>query len=336
VRGEASRRPRPDAVPLSGLASRAPLAGERRLRPTSTRATLVFARTVFPATVVASLAAASALMRAGLSPELSVGPVVALAFALIAGCERIFPYERAWLRPRGDVATDLGLAALNGAVTGALQPAVVGAGVLLARAATGVEPAAVWPDHWPIAAQLGLALLVGELFEYTAHRAMHEVPWLWRFHAPHHSAERLYWLNALRFHPVDIALVGPGKLLPVAALGADARVFALVTVFAAVHGAFQHANVELRLGPLNWVFSMAELHRWHHSPRLEEANHNYGGNLILWDVVFGTRWLPRDRRPPVEIGIESLPAFPRSLPAILLAPFRWERVVAAAASLRPA
>ena len=33
---------------------------------------------------------------------------------------------------------------------------------------------------------------------------MHEVPWLWRFHATHHSAPRLYWLNAGRFHPLDL------------------------------------------------------------------------------------------------------------------------------------
>ncbi len=96
---------------------------------------------------------------------------------------------------------------------------------------------------------------------------LHEIPWLWRFHAPHHSANRLYWFNALRFHPLDILLVGPVKLLPLVALGADGDVLALVLIFSAVHGVYQHANLPCRLGPLNWIFSMAELHRWHHSPR---------------------------------------------------------------------
>ena len=27
---------------------------------------------------------------------------------------------------------------------------------------------------------------------------------MWRVHAAHHSAPRLYWLNATRFHPFDL------------------------------------------------------------------------------------------------------------------------------------
>ena len=164
---------------------------------------------------------------------------------------------------------------------------------------------------------------------------MHEVPWLWRFHAPHHSSTRLYWLNAVRFHPVDVLLIGPSKLIPLVLLGAGGDVMALVLIFAAVHGSCQHANIPCRIGPLNWIFSMAELHRWHHSPVLAEANHNYGGNLIFWDIVFGTRWMPKDREPPVGIGIESLPDFPKRYSELMLAPFRWKRVLAEASSSPP-
>ena len=114
-------------------------------------------------------------------------------------------------------------------------------------------------------------------------------------------------------------------------LGADARVIALVTLFTAIHGLFQHCNVDIRLGPLNWFFSMAELHRWHHSKRIEEANTNYGANLILWDVVFGTRFLPADREPPTEIGIEALPDFPPGYWAHLTAPIRWKEIEQSAA-----
>ena len=200
---------------------------------------------------------------------------------------------------------------------------------------TTAAGAGLWPTTWPLIPQLALALVVAELVEYSLHRAMHEVPWLWRFHATHHSAPRLYWLNAARFHPVDLFLVGSVKLVPLALLGAGAPVLALVNLFSAVHGAFQHANIPVRLGPLNWVFSMTELHRWHHSPVLAEANHNYGGNLAVWDVVFGTRYLPSDRDPPEAIGIESMPAFPMGFGANLAAPFRWRRVEAEAAGPPP-
>jgi len=74
------------------------------------------------------------------------------------------------------------------------------------------------------------------------------------------------------------------------------------------------------------VFSMAEGHRWHHSRTTAEANNNYGSNLIVWDLVFGTFYLPRDREPPTAIGVADLPRFPRGYLAQLAAPFRWTRV----------
>lgn len=71
---------------------------------------------------------------------------------------------------------------------------------------------------------------------------------------------------------------------------------------------------------------MAELHRWHHSRVLEEANSNFGQNLIVWDIIYGTRFLPKDREPPAEIGITDMPAFPMSYLAQLASPFTWSRI----------
>ena len=71
---------------------------------------------------------------------------------------------------------------------------------------------------------------------------------------------------------------------------------------------------------------MAELHRWHHSRILDEANTNYGQNLIVWDVVFGTRFLPADREPPEDIGLTGLSAFPMDYLGQLASPFTWRRI----------
>jgi len=78
---------------------------------------------------------------------------------------------------------------------------------------------------------------------------------------------------------------------------------------------------------------MAELHRWHHSRVLEEANTTYGQNLIVWDVVFGTRFLPADREPPEDIGITDLPTFPMDYLGQLLSPVRWRRIQRESAEL---
>jgi sterol desaturase/sphingolipid hydroxylase (fatty acid hydroxylase superfamily) len=170
------------------------------------------------------------------------------------------------------------------------------------------------------------ALIIGEFFLYWVHRLAHEWDILWRFHAVHHSAPRLYFLNATRFHPVDLAISNFAPFVPLMALGATAEVMALFSVTSAVHGFFQHANLPMKLGPLNYFFSMAELHRWHHSPILEEANANYGQNLIVWDIVFGTRFLPKDREPPAKIGITGMPNFPMRYWGQLMSPFNWAKL----------
>ena len=84
----------------------------------------------------------------------------------------------------------------------------------------------------------------------------------------------------------------------------------------------------------SWIFSVGELHRWHHSTRMHEANRNYGNTFIIWDAVFGTRFLPSDRSRPEAVGIEGLAAFPQSLPAQFLAPFRWRRIEEASEAVR--
>jgi sterol desaturase/sphingolipid hydroxylase (fatty acid hydroxylase superfamily) len=177
-----------------------------------------------------------------------------------------------------------------------------------------------------LVAQLALALVVAELPQYWLHRWQHEREALWRFHAVHHSAPRLYWLNAARFHPVDLFLLYAVGYVPLVALGCPELVIALFLLFDAVFGMLQHSNIDVRLGPLNYVFSMAEPHRWHHSRVLDEANSNYGSNLIVWDLVFGTFFLPSDRQAPGNIGIGDLPRFPSAYPAQLAAPFRWQSV----------
>jgi sterol desaturase/sphingolipid hydroxylase (fatty acid hydroxylase superfamily) len=248
--------------------------------------------------------------------------VVVVLFVL----ERLHPYQRDWLENKGDLRTDLVHNVVNFWIPEVYTVLFVGGLTVLGSRLSDALGTTLWPTGWPLAAQLLLALLIGELGTYWIHRWMHENRFLWRFHAAHHSAPRLYWLNAARFHPIDLFGQQFLALTPLVLLGADVRVIALHTLFTAIHGLFQHCNVDVRLGPLNWFFSMAELHRWHHSKRLAEANTNYGANIILWDIVFGSRFLPRGEQPPVEIGIEALPDFPKGYWAHLTSPLRWKEI----------
>lgn len=90
--------------------------------------------------------------------------------------------------------------------------------------------------------------------------------------------------------------------LPFIILGVNEKVLAGYFVFYSVNGFFQHSNCRVKLGFLNWIISGPELHRWHHSRLISESDNNYGNNLIIWDVIFGTRFLPSDRQVE-ELGL---------------------------------
>jgi sterol desaturase/sphingolipid hydroxylase (fatty acid hydroxylase superfamily) len=291
------------------------------------RTLALIARLGFPLVMVSALAAAIWGMNRGVEPILAGVMVQLPSFLVVMALERLAPYHPAWNRNHGDLGVDIRHIVTVTLTSGIADPLLRGLGVVLGGWLLGGYALGVWPGQWPLAAQLALALVIGELGQYWVHRMQHEVPWLWRFHALHHSAPRLYWLNAARFHPLDILLNNFAATVPLVALGAGEDVLVLWILFAAIHGIFQHCNVPVRLGALNWIFSMAELHRWHHSRRVVESNRNYGQNLIVWDIVFGTRFLPTDREPPRDIGLTGLPNYPMTWLAQELAPFRWARAV---------
>jgi len=160
----------------------------------------------------------------------------------------------------------------------------------------GFTVPALWPHEWPVVAQAVLMVAAADFLRYWLHRAFHKHEIMWRFHAVHHSPHRLYWLNVGRFHPIEKAMQYAVDTLPFALLGVSVEVLAAYFVFYAINGFFQHSNCDVRLGPLNYIVSGPELHRWHHSEFAQESDTNFGNNLIIWDVLFGTRFLPADRR----------------------------------------
>lgn len=280
---------------------------------------------LFPLHFFGALVAAHFAFAAGYSPAVILAVISAITATMLLIVERLHPAHPHWNQTQSDVGTD----ALHALVSMILLPKLLE--ILLASAlvtaaaalATQFDGAGIWPSHWPIAAQLVLALVISQFGEYWVHRCMHTVPILWRLHATHHSPGRLYWLNAARFHPLDTATSYVVSMIPLLLLGVEGELIVLFHVWVSVHGMFQHCNVHLRLGPLNYVFSMAELHRWHHSLVLEEANRNFGNNIIFWDLVFGTFYHPSDKDASADIGLSDLPHFPQDYVGQVLSPFRW-------------
>jgi len=275
-------------------------------------------RAAYPIVTVVALAGCAWMLEAGFAPVVAAYLPIAAAIACILAHEALLPERDNWRPDAGEVATDLGFLV----VVHMLLPRFLGIGAAFAAAAlcpAGLRVDGLWPDHWPIAGQVVLLAIAAELPRYWLHRLEHRSGLLWRFHAVHHAPSRLYALNVGRFHPLDRALQWSVEVLPFIALGVTPEVLALYFVFYAVTGFYQHSNCRLRLGTLNWIIAGPELHRWHHSALPRESNSNYGNKLIFWDLVFGTRFLPRGR----SVGRLGLldPAYPTGFLAQLAAPF---------------
>ena len=270
---------------------------------------LLFQASVYPLIVGGSLAAGLFGIGRGVDPGVVMTVVTVAAALAVALVEVVLPYRGEWSRSKGDFLVDLLHAGSSNLAyqIGAVAIAAVGS-------------AGVWPVRWPLAVQIPLALVVAELGFYALHRAEHGGGLLWRVHAVHHSAPRLYWLNANRNHPIDGFLLAVVYVGPLFLLGAGPELIALVTCISGAHGAVQHSNVDVPLGPLNAILSGAEVHRWHHSRRIEEANGNYGTTLLVWDLVFRTRVAP-EGEPPIDPGLGDLPWFPEGWVGQLMAPF---------------
>jgi sterol desaturase/sphingolipid hydroxylase (fatty acid hydroxylase superfamily) len=285
---------------------------------------VISSRLLFPAAVGVITAAALWGADSGWPLPLAFAAVLPAFYLAVALAERRWPYRRAWTRPQGDVGTDVAHLVVSGlGVFELVRLTVYGAAFAAAAWLAARTGGGLWPLHWPLLAQLALALLVAEFGHYWFHRLTHERPRLWRVHAAHHSAPRLYWLNATRFHPLDLFALLALQTAPLLVLGADERVMLAYGLFTGMYGQLQHANVALDSGPLRWLFSTPELHRWHHSRVPAEGNTNYGAVLSTWDLLFGSYFWPRDRHFTGPVGLHDLPAFPQTYLGQLASPLRW-------------
>jgi lathosterol oxidase len=149
---------------------------------------------------------------------------------------------------------------------------------------------------------------------------MHAVPFLWRFHAVHHSSRAMDWLAGSRLHLVDIVVVRAISFVPLYALGFDETALLVYVLFVSFHAVWIHANWRFELRALSpWLVTPA-FHHWHHAADAEAIDKNFGVHLPWFDRWFGTAYLPEGRWPSAY-GIEGDPV-PESWSAQVVWPFR--------------
>jgi sterol desaturase/sphingolipid hydroxylase (fatty acid hydroxylase superfamily) len=251
-------------------------------------------------------------------PAATLLPVL-MAALLITALERRLPYRESWRPGRRGLVTDLVYMVLVQQLLPRVFAFLVAFAMLTFNPIANGVFSGLWPHHWAPALQALAMLLVVEFLRYWLHRIAHRWQPVWRLHAVHHSPDHLYWLNVGRFHPLEKGIQLAFDTLPFLVLGVDPAVLSLYFVFYAVHGMFQHCNADLRLGVLNWLVSGPELHRWHHSRCATESDRNFGNNLIVWDILFGTRFLPANAEVG-ELGLRNR-RYPMGFVAQLRSPF---------------
>jgi sterol desaturase/sphingolipid hydroxylase (fatty acid hydroxylase superfamily) len=170
----------------------------------------------------------------------------------------------------------------------------------------------------PLWLQAVLILALGDLIGYWMHRAFHGRR-MWRFHAVHHSSVDLDWLSAVRLHPVNDALMRVAGAVPLLALGFAPVAIAGIAPVLTVMAILVHANLDWDWGPLRAVVASPRFHRWHHTDEANARDKNFAGLLPLWDVLFGTYYMPKDQKPH-QFGTAS--PVPAGLIGQILFPFR--------------
>lgn len=139
--------------------------------------------------------------------------------------------------------------------------------------------------------QFALAVVIADLAEYFIHLALHKVPFLWRFHAVHHSSKALDWIAGSRSHFVDDTLVRGFILVPLMFGFSQTIIFAYL-IFVTLHATWTHCNFGPNAKWLEKYLVMPRYHHWHHTSQKEGIDKNFAIHFPWIDKIFGTYYFP--------------------------------------------
>jgi sterol desaturase/sphingolipid hydroxylase (fatty acid hydroxylase superfamily) len=154
---------------------------------------------------------------------------------------------------------------------------------------------------------VAFTVLVLDAWIYLQHVLFHQVPFLRPFHRMHHSDTHIDFTTGFRMHPVEILISAAYKSIFIAALGLHPLGVLIFEVILNASSMYTHANIRLGTATdrvLRKLLITPDVHRLHHSRRIEERNSNYGFFLSIWDRLFSTYTSVEDVDPRgIEVGL---------------------------------
>ena len=233
-----------------------------------------------------------------------LSPVVITAGALILILlERLFPYDRGQKILRDGFWTDLiGYTIIQGYVLALVIRAIIrwlDVHVPVSRLHL--------VSGWSFAEQVVFFLILHDLYIYLFHRWQHHSRLLWRIHEAHHSVTDVDWLAGSRSHALEILINQTIEFLPMTLLGASPDLPLVKGMIDAVWGMYIHSNLNVHTGKLQLLINGPEMHRWHHAIEITEGGINFATKLAIWDWIFGTSYLPKEKPSGYGLGDVDFP-----------------------------
>lgn len=163
----------------------------------------------------------------------------------------------------------------------------------------------------PVWLQFLLAVFFADLAQAILHRAYHNTPWLWRYHAVHHSSRHMDWLAGSRIHLLEILMTRSAVLLPLLVLGFSAQAINGYVILVGIQAVLAHANLKLDFHWLEYVLVTPRYHHWHHARHPDYLDVNYAIHLPIVDMLMRTFKRPPRGEWPDEYGVMKLETVPR-------------------------
>lgn len=201
--------------------------------------------------------------------------------------------------------------------------------ISLAPTMAVLEHAALWQPlrdavaSQPYVLQFIELMLLADFMQYGFHRLFHSVPFLWRFHAVHHSAQAMDWMAGSRMHLVEILALRGVTIIPLYALGFEENALYGYIFFIYLVSAFVHANIRFDDRWIAPFIVTPRFHHWHHGIEKEAIDVNFAVHFPWIDKLFGTHYLPGDKWPS-GYGIGGHPV-PKGWLAQFAYPFRRDK-----------
>lgn len=269
----------------------------------------MFSWLIYPASWLILIGYLAAVNHGPLSYEEIYGYFLATLVISYLILERLLPYEKRWSMTWQNLFNDLKYLIVNGATINIITVLL---GLYAISTSSNLNGIA---SHWPFWQQMLAILLIFEGLNYTIHRIMHEAKgsiggFLWRTHAAHHLPEKVYIFMHVAGHPFNAIIVQAIVIIcPIWLMGYDQQVVTIFLMLNSMHGLISHFNVDVRMGFMNYIFVGPELHRYHHSAKLNEAK-NYGATLSIYDQLFGT-FVYKPGVVPESLGVDEPAVYPK-------------------------